>query len=269
MQSHQKSNISHLAKIYDHVVTSKIAMKEYFQDSGYINYGFWEKETFSQKDAGNNLVDKLISFLPEIKGKILDVANGAGGTTKRLMNYFNAKDIKAINITKSQIDQAKIKAPGCEIIQMSATEMEFERSSFNNIICVEAAFHFYPNRKKFLEEAKRVLTQDGNIILSDILYSCGKLSTLKQLFPTYNTVSNIDEYKQIFIDAGFNNIKVLDVTNQTWTRYKKERFISCVNTIKKHPWLFPFLICEYLSFIGRRSLGMTIKKYILVYAKKN
>ena len=51
---------------------------------------------------------------------------------------------------------------------MSATELKFADESFDNIICVEAAFHFV-TRKKFLKAAFRMLKPRGQIVLPDVL----------------------------------------------------------------------------------------------------
>ena len=50
----------------------------------FANYGFWEEDTHTETEACENLMEKLLAFLPEKQGTILDVACGKGATTRHL-----------------------------------------------------------------------------------------------------------------------------------------------------------------------------------------
>src|SRR5881409_3299312 len=70
----------------------------YFGHSGYYNYGYSTTETLTQAEACENLVEKLLDFIPEKKGTILDVACGQGASTRHLLNYYSPADVTGINI---------------------------------------------------------------------------------------------------------------------------------------------------------------------------
>jgi MPBQ/MSBQ methyltransferase len=87
-------------------------------------------------------MEKLLAFLPKKEGTILDVACGKGATTRYLLRYFKSENVTGINISEKQLARCRENAPGCTFLLMSATELKFADESFDNISCVEAAFHF-------------------------------------------------------------------------------------------------------------------------------
>ena len=58
---------------------------DYFGYSDFFNYGYWDDNTPDQKAACENLVEKLLSFIPSKDGNILDVACGKGETADYLL----------------------------------------------------------------------------------------------------------------------------------------------------------------------------------------
>jgi len=52
--------------------------REYYGQSDFFNAGYWLEDTSNQKEACENLMEKLLAFIPERKGTILDVACGLG-----------------------------------------------------------------------------------------------------------------------------------------------------------------------------------------------
>ena len=111
---------------------------------------------------------KVARVSAEEEKTILDVACGKGATTRYLLRYFKSENVTGINISEKQLARCRENAPGCTFLLMSATELKFADESFDNISCVEAAFHFV-TREKFLKEAFRMLKPRGQIVLRDVL----------------------------------------------------------------------------------------------------
>lgn len=194
--------------------------RAYYGKSEFFNVGYWEPNTPNQEEASFNLMEKLLAFIPEKQGTILDVGCGLGATTSYLLKYYSPADVMGINISPQQIERSRVNAPECKFICMDAVQMDFEENSFDTILCVEAALYF-DTREKFLQEAWRVLKPGGYLILADILFA-----TLEffgdWIVPENNTVADQDEYKNLYQRIGFDPVEFVEATNQCWLNHFRD-----------------------------------------------
>jgi len=153
-----------MIRMYDRAMVSS-GYRQYYEDSGFYNFGYWETQAKSQREASEALVDQLVDRIAKKGGRILDVACGPGASTRRLMRSYAHDMITAINVSEVQIAAARKCAPGCAFLLMDATQLDFPESQFDAVMCVEAAFHF-DTRDTFLHEALRVLKTGGSLVLS-------------------------------------------------------------------------------------------------------
>jgi MPBQ/MSBQ methyltransferase len=203
----------HIIDLYDNI-GYKQEILEFYSQSDFLNFGYWDHHTANQKQACENLMERLLAYISEKRGTILDVACGKGATTAYLLKYYPPENIIGINISEKQLETARANAPGCTFLTMNATDLKFEDEYFDNIICVEAAFHFN-TRKKFLEEALRVLKPGGSLVLSDVLMTLGG-EKIRKGGTTENYVRDLEEYKTIFSQVGFGQVEIVDATKPCW-----------------------------------------------------
>jgi MPBQ/MSBQ methyltransferase len=185
-------------------------------DNEFRNLGYWDTGITTQLAASERLQDKLMDFIPVKSGRILDVACGMGASTRRLLNHYPAENVWAINISERQIDSTRRNAPGCHAQTMNAVELTFADAFFDNIICIEAAFHF-ETRRRFLEQSLRVLTPGGRLVLSDVLFtSAARLEQYPILPGPENFLASGEDYRNLLAEVGFREIVVEDATPQIW-----------------------------------------------------
>src|SRR5437016_928347 len=104
--------LDHMIQIYDSLMLNSV-YRQYYEDSGFYNFGYWDTQTKSQHEASEALVGQLVDRIANKGGCILDVACGPGATTSQLLRSYSPERITAINIGKAQIAAARKRAPSC------------------------------------------------------------------------------------------------------------------------------------------------------------
>jgi ubiquinone/menaquinone biosynthesis C-methylase UbiE len=218
-------------------------IREFYDQSEFMNFGYWDEHTKNQKKACQNLMDQLLSLIRNKNGTILDVACSRGETTSYLLKYYLPENVSGIDISEAQLNMARRKAAGCSFAVMSATELRFPDNSFDNILCVEAPFHFY-TRERFFREAHRVLKPGGSLVLSDVLMTL-EAERIREDRTEKNYVKDLEQYRALLQSAGFTDVIVIDATEQCW---------------KGHFW--HVVTCFHRKFLRREIMQDQLQAYL-------
>jgi len=262
--AHDEGLQSRLNGYYNSLMYSHL-IDEYSDFSGFHNYGYWTPQTRTQKEASEKLVDLLIEFFPQKQGQILDVACGKGASTKRLRRHYAPSQITGINISEKQLASCREKAPGCRFVNMSATTLNFPSDTFENVLCVEAAFHF-DTREKFLREALRVLKPGGYLALSDILFRpWAAASLITRYIPVANLLSDVEQYRSLLERVGFENVHIIEARAQCWEGFRDHSadFVRAKVLTGQAP-----LSLLAIARKGQRWRDWLYSNYLLVCARK-
>lgn len=260
------TGIKRIVRLYDYAMY-RPSVQEYYGQSGFFNFGYWLQDTQNQNEACENLMARLLAFVPKTEGAILDVACGTGGSTRRLLDHFAGSDVVGINISLKQLETSRTNVPDCSFIRMDAARLALKDGRFNVAVCVESAFHF-DTRDEFLREACRVLKPGGRLVLSDILTA--RIAVRRSgLLPKANRVNNLESYRNAYLKAGFQEVEVVDATNETWRPFRQRLMRSLWQKFLSREMgvvTFGRVLIRVLVFVT--LLSVTIQHYVLVSAKK-
>jgi cyclopropane fatty-acyl-phospholipid synthase-like methyltransferase len=130
-----------------------------------LNFGLWDNGVTHPHQAQERLCD-LVSELSEFAfaKNVLDVGCGFCSPALRWKHQFTGLEMFCLNINRTQLNTPAPKEK-LHLVNSTSIVIPFSDKSFDRIVALESAQHFYP-LKRFLGEAKRMLKQDGNFVMA-------------------------------------------------------------------------------------------------------
>jgi ubiquinone/menaquinone biosynthesis C-methylase UbiE len=211
----------------------------------HIHWGWWTRADDGDGTTSDFSVaaDRMSHRMFDAAGirdgsSVLDVGCGFGGTLALLDARFQGVSLTGLNIDTRQLERAREQVrprPGNQLafVEGNACDMPFPDASFDVVLAVECIFHF-PSRKRFLEEARRVLRPGGRLVISDFVpvrAFLPVLSAQELLFGEYqrrfagpvDIRYPIERYRALARESGFVSLNEDDVTENTLPTYRVMR----------------------------------------------
>jgi ubiquinone/menaquinone biosynthesis C-methylase UbiE len=142
--------------------------------------------------------------------RVLDVGCGSGWATRLLAEYAVNGRVTGIDISDEMVNLARESSrshPNTDFEVASAEQLPFPDNEFTHAFSMESLY-YYLNIPKALKEIQRVLKPGGSFFAVVDLY--WENEATHQWVDTLKVpveLLSIDEYRSLFIDAGFVNIR--------------------------------------------------------------
>ncbi len=170
-----------IIKIYDKLAP----LMQIGSGADMLNFGLWDKGIIEPRLAQERLCDLVSEFSGFDSAKnILDVGCGFCSPALRWKQQFGRLEIFCLNINRMQLDRQDSKE-NLHLVNSTSIVIPFSDKSFDRIVALESAQHFYP-LKRFLSEAKRMLKNDGNLVMAIPVVNNKKRTIFKAWNPKHH-----------------------------------------------------------------------------------
>lgn len=190
----------------------------------HLHYGFYDSEHRDPNVAIVNMI-RVLADKAKITRKdvVLDAGCGFGGSSIWLAKNIGARVIR-INVNERQLKKARRLAKKNKVNRLvkflvyDFTKTRFRDESFDIVWGLESIC-YAENKKDFIAEAKRILKNNGRLIVADGFRRKDKFTEKEQNILdkwmdgwVVPNLASISEFKGYLRKSEFKNIKFWDVT---------------------------------------------------------
>lgn len=189
-----------------------------------IHYGFYDSDHTEHQDAIVNMI-RVLADKAKITSRdiVLDAGCGFGGSSIWLAKNIGAK-VLGININGRQVEKAKRLAKKNKVDHLvqyyvdDFTNTKFADESFDVVWGLESIC-YAEKKKDFVAEAKRILKNNGRLIVADGFKRKERMTEAEQRIMgkwmagwVVPNLASIPEFKGYLQELEFKNIEFCDIT---------------------------------------------------------
>jgi cyclopropane fatty-acyl-phospholipid synthase-like methyltransferase len=198
------------------------------EERAYLNLGYW-KDDPPTLDAAAEALARLVAETAELAPgqHVLDAGFGFAEQDVFWAERYDPAQIVGVDLSERHVREGRRRVAErglggrIELRRGSATELSAPTGTFDRVLALESALHFRP-RRRFFEEAFRVLRGGGRLVTTDVLPRAPRgvadwrasLADLAMMLvwsvPPENLVTP-DAYAGQLADAGFENARVISI----------------------------------------------------------
>jgi len=156
---------------------------------------------------------------------ILDVGCGGGRTVSKLAAVATQGKVYGVDYSGEGVAATKrmnaqwINLGRVEVRHGSVSQLPFPDAMFDLVTGVETHF-WWPNLPGDMREVFRVLKPGGTLVIIAEVYK-GANTTVSRLAEKYAsrtgmTLLSVDEHRELFINAGYSNVQVIEERPRGW-----------------------------------------------------
>jgi len=199
-------------------------------------------------DASQRTVEKMTQTIEGVgrDSRIIDIGAGYGGAARYLAKKFGCF-VCCLNLSEAQnernrqLNQEQGLAHLIEVIDGNFEDIPYEDSAFDVVWSQDSLLHS-GNRRRVLEEVRRVLKKGGEFLFTDPMQSDDCPPGVLQ--PVLNRI-HLDSlgsyafYRQTAKELGFQEIEITDLSENLPIHYGRvraellNRYDEIVNTVSK------------------------------------
>ncbi|NJP06728.1 MAG: methyltransferase domain-containing protein [Chloroflexaceae bacterium] len=194
-----------------------------------IHIGMYTHPEDSVRQASQRTVITMADTLQHVDQgtRVIDIGAGYGGSARYLARRFGCT-VACVNLSETQnernrrLNQEQQLAHLIDVVDGSFEEIPYDNGLFDIVWSQDAILHS-GNRRKVIEEVRRVIKPGGEFILSDPMQSddCpeGVLQPVLERIHL-DSLASVAFYRAVTSELGFDMVQFLDFSAHLVTHYR-------------------------------------------------
>ena len=166
----------------------------------------YDQRWLAYLDASLHMTFEKVANLPA--GCVLDVACGTGLLLEKLAERANLPELVGIDRVPAMLNVAKQRlGQRATLLEGEAAQLPFDAAYFQ-LVTSSNALHYFPDADTALREIRRVISPNGNLVITDWCRNYFWMRLLNRILPwtqhAHVHTFKLDELEQSLVKAGFS-----------------------------------------------------------------